>query len=123
MDNQLDNKNHTKNVFDDLAKKYARCCKTAEAAKSNYRDLNVTSVEQLEDYFMSICYTEEKGYDPNLKIRRRIVRLLPDYKLVNIYGVRMPSKLVRQIEVRLCPRDCKDWGPNAAYFDDFVGSD
>ena len=95
-----------KTILDELAQQQAQWRANAECAKSNYNKLRVTPVDKLEDYYLSICYSGEV-YDPDLKIRRRIIRLLPDLKLINLLGVRMPTRLVYQIEMRLRPKENK----------------
>lgn len=123
MDNKLPNeKKDAKSALDELANQCAHWRKMAVLARRNVRNYKVTPVETLMDYFLSICHAGER-YDRDLRIRTRLIRFLPDYKLVFLLGVQMPPKLARQIEIRLCPRCDKSWGPNVTYFDDFFVDD
>jgi hypothetical protein len=110
----------TKEFFDELAAQYARWDATSRKALANYSRLKTLSPEELEEYFVALCRTDEKKYDRSLKVRRRIVRLLPDIKLVNLLNLRMPCQITRMISIRLCPKSDKSWGPPMAYFDDFL---
>jgi hypothetical protein len=111
--------NRTKEILDQLAAQNAHWHSTARKALANYSLLKTKPLGELEGYFVALCRTEK--YDKNLKVRRRIIQLLPDIRLINILDVtRMPCQLARMISIRLCPRDDKTWGPHMVYFEDFT---
>jgi hypothetical protein len=110
----------TKEIFDKLAAENAQLHATARKALANYNNLRMQPPEELEAYFIALCRVTDEKYDRSLKVRRRIVRLLPDVKLVNLLGLRMPCQLARMISIRLCPRDDKSWGPHMVYFNDLT---
>jgi hypothetical protein len=113
--------NKTKDFFSELAAQGARWRATAKEALASYSCFRTLSIDTLESYFVALCRADDGKYDRKLRVRRRIIRLLPDIRLINLLDIgRMPCQLTRMISIRLCPRDDKGWGPSIAYFDDFI---
>jgi hypothetical protein len=110
----------TKEILDELAAKNALWHSTARKAQAaNLSKLKTLPPEELEEYFVALCRTEGE-YDRKLRVRRCILPLLPDIRLINLLDVRMPVQLAHKISKRLCPKDDKSLGPSTVYNDDFT---
>lgn len=90
-------------IWDQIASEQARMRSIASSVRTQKRDLNYLPQDQLVEIFKAICIAGSE-FDPKLKFRRRILRLLEDQSLIDLVGVQMPVLLIHMIESRLRSR-------------------
>ena len=98
------------NPFDAIARQQLAERQLALQAREQFRHLSEKPPEELTKMFLAICRAGEK-FDPNHKCRKRILRLLPDVCLMELIGVRVPTKIAQIVERRLAPRT--EWGDDS----------